>query len=33
MDYLRKEMEKKGYGTNIGGKKSGGGELPSAISP
>ena len=32
VDYLRKEMEKKGEGgNNIGGKKSGGEELPSAI--
>jgi hypothetical protein len=31
VDYLRKEMEKKGEGKNIGGKKSGGEELPSAI--
>ena len=31
VDYLRKEMEKKGEGNKIGGKKSGGEELPSAI--
>ncbi|KAL3800283.1 hypothetical protein ACHAW5_009865 [Stephanodiscus triporus] len=31
VDYLRKEMEKKGEGSNNGGKKPGGEELPSAI--